>query len=241
MSGRKTVRIFIWACLAIAVFAAFYTARAPLLGFAGTWLDVGVKPAGRSDYVLILNGDVNTRPFAAAALVKAGLAGKAIITTCVVYPDEEDGLVLPTHEATRQVLLKRDLRPSDLLVLDRQVDSTFDEARALAEFLQPQADARVIVVTNAFHTRRARWIYANILGPRAERITFVSAPLDDLPLDRWWTTWVGLETIPAEYLRLAYYLLRYSKTPWLALGAVVAVVGAYICVRRWRRIDAPAA
>jgi uncharacterized SAM-binding protein YcdF (DUF218 family) len=209
-----------------------YLLRTPLLCFAGTWLDVGERPTGHSDYVLVLNGDANTRPFAAAALVKAGLTGKVILTTCVVYPDEEDGLVLPTHEATRRVLLKRGVRAEDIVLLDRQVDSTFDEARALADFLQTRPDTRVIVVTNAFHTRRARWIFANILGPRAAQLTFVSAPLEDLPLDRWWTTWVGIETVPAEHLRMAYYLFRYSTTPWLVVGAVLVVVAGWGYRRR---------
>ena len=36
-----------------------------------SWLDVGQQPR-QADYVMVLNGGENTRPFAAAALVGAG-------------------------------------------------------------------------------------------------------------------------------------------------------------------------
>ena len=43
------------------------------------FLDVS-EPPRPVDHVLVLNGDPNTRPFAAAALVKAGLAREVLLT-----------------------------------------------------------------------------------------------------------------------------------------------------------------
>lgn len=233
MSRRRTLHVLAIACMAGAVAGGMYCGRVPILSFAGTWLDVGTSPP-RSDYVLVLNGDENTRPFAAAALVKAGLARKVIVTTCARYPDQEDGLSLPADEVTRQVLLRRGVPEAEILVLDRMVDSTFHEAQALADFLDREPGVRVTIVTNPFHTRRARWIFAHALGPRAGQLAFVSAPLEDLPLDRWWTTSVGRESVPAEYMRLLYYLFRYSKTPWLVALLLAAVAG--VCLYRRRRV-----
>jgi uncharacterized SAM-binding protein YcdF (DUF218 family) len=220
-------------CLAATLIGAACWLRFPLLARVGTWLDVGVVPTGY-DYVLVLNGDENTRPFAAAALVKAGLARRVILTSCASAPEEEAGLALPVHEVSRQVLLRRGVPAERIVVLDRSVDSTFDEARALADFLQREPEARVAIVTNPFHTRRARWIFVRQLGARANQITMVSAPQDDLRLDRWWTTWTGRETVPAEYLRLLYYRFRYSKTPWVLILTLVALA-AFIHYRRSRK------
>jgi uncharacterized SAM-binding protein YcdF (DUF218 family) len=159
-----------------------------------------------------------------------------ILTTCARIPDEEDGLSLPTDEVNRQVLLRRGVPEADILVLERAVDSTFHEAWALADFLDRQPGARVTIVTSSFHTRRTRWIFATALGSRASQMAMVSAPLEDLPLDRWWTTSIGRETVPAEYMRLLYYLFRYSRTPWLVVLAILAAVASvYVyCERRAR-------
>ncbi len=43
------------------------------------YLDVS-QPPRATDYVLILNGDPETRPFAAAALVRAGLVKEVLLT-----------------------------------------------------------------------------------------------------------------------------------------------------------------
>src|SRR4051794_36002263 len=49
------------------------------LGPLAQFLDVSETP-GRVDYVLVLNGDPETRPFAAAAMVRSGLAKKVLLT-----------------------------------------------------------------------------------------------------------------------------------------------------------------
>jgi uncharacterized SAM-binding protein YcdF (DUF218 family) len=234
MSRHPLLRRVALVCLAASLIGAVCLLRLPLLARVGTWLDVGVVPTGY-DYVLVLNGEENTRPFAAVALVKAGLAQRVILTTCASAPEQEDGLALPVHEVSRQVLLRRGVPAERIIVLERAVDSTFDEARALADFLQREPDARVAIVTNPFHTRRARWILARELGPRADQISMISAPQEDLALDRWWTTWVGRETVPAEYLRLFYYWFRYGWTPWLLILLVV-VLAVLVRCRRSRNL-----
>lgn len=237
MSRRPLLRRLAIVCLAATLIGSVYLLRFPLLALVGTWLDVGVVPTGY-DCVLVLNGDENTRPFAAAALVKAGLARRVILTTCASDPEQEAGLALPVHEVARQVLLRRGVPAEWIVVLDRAVDSTFDEARALAEFLQHEPQARVAIVTNPFHTRRARWIFARELGQRVGQMAMISAPQEDLELARWWNNWVGRETVPAEYLRLLYYWFRHSRALWLSILLVVVLAGAVRYGRRRRRAAA---
>ena len=60
------------------VLVVLWTVRAGPLRAMADFLDVGEHPR-QSQYVMVLNGDENTRPFVAAALIKAGIARQALV------------------------------------------------------------------------------------------------------------------------------------------------------------------
>ena len=53
------------------------------------------------------------------------------------------------------------------------------------------------------------------------RITLVAAAKDDLPAEAWWQSAQGFAVIGGEYLKLGFYVLRYS---YLAYGVAVVVL-----------------
>ena len=57
--------------LIVALLTGLYLARAVILPAVASWLDVG-EPPQPADAIMLLTGDAETRPFAAAALWKAG-------------------------------------------------------------------------------------------------------------------------------------------------------------------------
>jgi len=214
-----------------------YWVRALWLPVFATWLDVGVVPP-ESDYALVLNGDESARPFAAASLIKLGLARKALVITSVPYPDQIDGIRPPTHEIIRRVLLKRGVPAKDIVILDRHVLTTFDEANAFADFLDSSPEVRVTVVTGDFHTRRARWVFRQVLGERAGRVFFVSAPSEDTLPDNWWRSETGVTIILGEYLRLGFYWWKYGTLRYWVLG--ICSLSVILPGYRWYRKSRPA-
>lgn len=65
------------ALLLVAAVAAMCWANYPrLLRAAANWLDVGQRPR-KADYVMLLNGGEESRPFAAAALLRQHWAPRA--------------------------------------------------------------------------------------------------------------------------------------------------------------------
>ena len=70
--------------LLVAMGLLWATHRQLLVALA-RWTDVGARPQP-ADYVMILNGDEETRPFMAAALVKAGLAHHVLIGETALTP-----------------------------------------------------------------------------------------------------------------------------------------------------------
>jgi uncharacterized SAM-binding protein YcdF (DUF218 family) len=194
--------------LLVGVLAVLYGLRGWLLPLPGRFLDVSERPAP-TDYVLVLNGDRETRPFVAAALVKAGLVPKVLVVQSVPSPDEEDGLVPVEHEIVKRVLLGRGVPEEAITILPGLAATTFDEARALAGFLDAHPEITVTVVTNRFHTRRARWVFGQVLGDRIAHLRFVGAPQDAVMESEWWRSPRGATSYLSEYAKFAYYLVHY--------------------------------
>lgn len=175
------------------------------------WLDVSeaLRPV---HYVLVLNGDPETRPFAAAALVRAGLAREVLLTRQLLAMESstvQRGTMLSELEITKKVLLIRGVPDNAIRVLPGEITSTVDEARELASFLETRPHTTVAVVTNNFHTRRARMIFAKMLGESASRVSFIGVPRDGAEEDSWWRTSHGCTVHLSEYCKLPYYWVRY--------------------------------
>ena len=201
---RWLLRLAVLACVGVAL----YVAAPWYLPAAARALDVSAPPS-RVDYVMVLGGGHETRPFVAAALVKAGLAGGVLLPSVKLSPEAEDGLAPPEHELNLDILVRRGVNPDLITVLPGEVNSTSDEAQALADFLADKPNVSVAVITNHFHTRRASWVFRKALGPRAAQVRFFGAPVDGFDETNWWRHEAGFHCYLTEYVKLPYYWLRY--------------------------------
>lgn len=218
---RRRLWILAAAAVVLILAAAF---RAPLLSAAGRWLDVG-EPPRKTDCVYVLPGEYNTRPLVAAALYRAGLAGKVVLPTSRPTPDETQGRITPHHEITRRVLLARGVPEDEIVVLPDESTSTFDDAQALARWVGREAPASVAVVTNDYHTRRARWILRRVLAGAPCELHLVSAPTDFYTADNWWRDADGFLAYTSEFIKFAFYQLRYGRAlAWLGSAAALAAL-----------------
>ena len=170
----------------------------------------------------MLDGDRKFRPQLAAALVKEGLADKVL----VALPAAADG-------SMSAALVQCGVPAGDIAILGKKVANTHDEALALAGFMQSRPGASVTIVTSGYHTRRAQWAFAEVLGEDRDRVSFVSAPASWLDPGNWWQTDSGLHTVCLEYGKLAYYLLRYGTLHYYAAAAAGLVAGVFVR-RRFR-------
>jgi uncharacterized SAM-binding protein YcdF (DUF218 family) len=205
---RRRYRRYLAALAALALTAGLlYLLRAQLLPPVARYLDVSEPPA-RTDYVMVLGGNAATRPFVAAALVRAGLAKSVLVPTVQPSPEEKTGLSPPEHVVIHRALLARGVSESAIIRLDGDVGSTSDEARRLADFLAAHPEGTVAIVTTGMHTRRARWIFERALGPQYSRIRFVAAPTDGFDETNWWRFERGWTDYATEYMKLATYRLR---------------------------------
>ncbi len=205
----------------------------------GNLLDVG-RPPQKADAVVLLNGSYNTRPFVAAALVRGGWAPKVILNTVALHAVQSAGAVPPSHVVALKVLDYGGVPRSDVVLLDTSATTTFDEAAGVAAYLDSHPAARLLLVTEGPHTRRSEWVFRQVLGRRQVEIISVSAPTEGFDFATWWRSEAGFLFVVSEYLKLAFYALRYGWLGCEILGLAVAVMILRAWFRRRRKRDSVA-
>ncbi len=195
--------------LAAGLLGGLYLGRGAVLPRLAGWLDVGQPPA-QADAIMLLNGEAETRAFAAAALWKAGWAPRILLSTVGADPQRENTTVPTEHEINLRVLQACGVPRGAVVLLDGRARSTYDEAVAAADYLARSTPPRLLLVTSGFHTRRARWIFERVLAGHARQISVVAAAEDEPPAAAWWQSEPDFAAISGEYLKLGFYVLRYS-------------------------------
>jgi len=228
MTRRRHFGLWI-AFVAIAILVAWLNWRM-LFSSLGHWLDVGGPPQ-TADAVVLLNGGENTRPFVAAALVRGGWAPKVILNTVALHPVEQSRAIPPSHEIALRVMEYAGVAREHVEQLGTSAQTTFDEARGVAAYLDSHPMKRLLLVTEAPHTRRARWIFRRIMGNQNVEISVVSAPPDGFDLGTWWRKEEGVLFVVSEYFKLLYYALCYS---WLGCEIAILLV-TIAALRTWFR------
>lgn len=164
-----------------------------------------------ADIIFVLNGDVNTRPFFAAQLFKQALAPRIVIPRVEDTPAVSIGLYPNGTDVSVKVMQKLEVPAEAITVIPIEggVTSTRDEAVVLRRYIAEHQLKRVIVVTSAFHTRRARWIVAKELAGSGAALQMAAAPEWEFDETNWWQEEQGLISLTNEYIKLGYYLVKY--------------------------------
>jgi uncharacterized SAM-binding protein YcdF (DUF218 family) len=172
-------------------------------------------PLDRADAIVVLAGAHSylERTRHAAALFRVGVAPVVLLTNDrqqAGWSQREERNPFFVEAAARE--LERDGVPASAIrVLPEHVATTHDEAVALLREVTEQRFARLLVVTSAYHSRRALWTFRRVLS--ASRIEVGIDPAEPgLQTPRpgvWAFTLRGWRDVPEEYLKLIYYRVRY--------------------------------
>jgi len=206
--STRLVRAAAAIALAVLVTGAIWIERAAILyGIAAAW--VVSDELAHADAVVVLGGDIEVRPFAAAALYKSGLADAVLVSNVRKGKAEQLGFV-PTHtELNRDVLFKLGVPAEAVRDFGKDLSSTWEEARALREWAMQTQSKRIIVPTELFSARRVRWIFDRELAPLGVRVIVQSYEPQEYALSDWWRHRAGLINFNNEVLKYVYYRARY--------------------------------
>ena len=173
-----------------------------------------LKPA---DVIHVIAGD-DYRTDYAFQLYKQGY-GKTIFFTGGQCEFHLSGHGARARERALTQGLPLDVIASD----DSEVMSTYMEAEKLKEWIMrgPDLVQSIIVVSDPFHMRRARWTYRKIFGDQVQ-IQMAPVPFDRTPYQlTWWKDNESRKYVRDEYFKFIFYLFRYQYSwgffrDWLA-------------------------
>lgn len=149
----------------------------------------------------------------AAALYREGRAPRIILTNDNLrsgWSGSEQRNPLFVERAAEE--LRRDGVPADKIeIIQQPVTSTFDEATVLREYSAAHKLRSLLVVTSAYHSRRALWSLRRVF--RESDVTIGLDPADpgqQMPSPAtWWFSRFGWKMVAGEYVKLIYYRFHY--------------------------------
>jgi uncharacterized SAM-binding protein YcdF (DUF218 family) len=201
--------------LAVVTLLIFLVAP-PLLEAYARWFIV-TDPSERTDVAVALSGGDGERLHAAMALYKQHLAG----ALCLVGPDQpllkvytgEDSLT--QAEAKRRIVVRRGI-PADSVVVAVGAYSTWDEANLVREEARRHGWRSITIVTDPYHTRRARATFRRVLHDDGVRVIAYHLPpgRSQFRPEKWWKRELDTMAVLTESIKAVFYAHRYRVWPW---------------------------
>ena len=203
---RKPRRLFVFLVLALCL----WTLVAWLLG---SFLVVH-KSLERADAIVILSGsaEFEERCETAAELFRRNVSGKIFLT------DDGERSGWDAEAETNPLFVERAIRrltelgvtPGSIEIIPGTVQGTEDEARVFARTAKERGLTSVMLVTSAYHTRRAKRTFERAA---AGAIEFgIASPSAGHVMDGpccWWLSPQRQKTVGMEYVKLGYYWWEY--------------------------------
>jgi uncharacterized SAM-binding protein YcdF (DUF218 family) len=179
----------------------------------GSFLERDDQPEKKADFVLVLMGQPEIRPEAAAKAVMAGYSDRLLFVTSEINPLEEAG-IMPSEEVLAKAAISRAGLSSDHINVVTgfgRATSTMDEAIAVRRYFRAvkSPPKRLIIVTSWPHSARAHWTFEKALQDTGIKIEML--PIEAIPYDKsnWWQSERGLLFVFEEYIKWTRYLVKY--------------------------------
>ena len=174
------------------------------LPFAGSLLIATEEPVA-ADAIVVLAGNASDRLPYAEQLRSNGFANLIIVSNERVHTH---GLETTWLDLYRAGISAPNLPPDAVIALDDPPpESTIDEARRAVEVLTSHGLHSALLVTDAFHSRRASLLFRSVFTHRGLTIRSTPAP-DQLDLAHWWAHPLAARRVAEEWTKFFYYLVQ---------------------------------
>ena len=183
-----------------------------ILVFHGLWLSaigrflVVNDPLQRTDAVVILGGGGSHRVEHGAELFHDGYAQWFIVSDS---PLNLPGIRVSYAHLMRTEALWRGVPQDRILITPGVVRSTYEEALAVRQLAAERGLRSLIVVTDPFHTRRARMAFSETFRDMDIRVLVQAAGGSWYRADSWWRDQDAMRETWTEYLKLILYVIGY--------------------------------
>jgi uncharacterized SAM-binding protein YcdF (DUF218 family) len=209
-AGKKRERAWRLARVAVLALAAW-----SLVAWGAAQALIVRAELPRADVLVVLSGSSAyvERTERAAQLFQEGRAPKIILTNDNQRgPWSEAEQRNPTFVERASAELRRGGVPADRIeVLPGALSGTYSEAVVLRRYAMAQGLHSILVVTSAYHSRRALWTLRHVFqGSGIEVGLDAVAPGKQMPGPAtWWWYPLGWQMVASEYPKFIYYWLHY--------------------------------
>ena len=171
-------------------------------------------PLEHADAIAVLSGSavIKERVQLAARLYNEGRAPRIILTN-----DNQKGSWSSAeqrnpffYETAADLLVSAGVPRASIEILLEPVSGTYDEARLLRRYGEERRLKSILVVTSAYHSRRALWTMRQTFANNGITVGLTVVPPGDQspsPLS-WWLHLRGWQMVAGEYPKIVYYRLR---------------------------------
>jgi uncharacterized SAM-binding protein YcdF (DUF218 family) len=186
---------------------AYLNRESLLTSLARSW--VVNEPASKADAIVVLGGNPELRPFAAARLYHQGIAPRILYMDVRHSAAQQLGLAPPERELTRRLLLSQNVPESALVAIGTNVASTYDESCAVRLWMDRTRAQSVVIPTDLFPTRRTRWIFERELNGSGRRVFIEAVAPKNYSVSNWWHHEESLISFQNEFVKDIYYHWKY--------------------------------
>ena len=209
LKNKKQI-IWRWTVIAVVILALL-----PLLAWTAAQLLVVHTPVSNADAIVVMSGSATFRERArhAAALYKEGRAPRIVLTNDYLKsswsPEEQRNPYY--YERSLDELSHAGVPMEKIAVIMVPITGTYDEAVLVKEYSEANHLSSLLVVTSAYHSRRAFWTFRRVFRGTGKSIGIDPAgPGLETPLaGTWWLHRMGWQMVPNEYVKMFFYWLRY--------------------------------
>lgn len=175
----------------------------PAIGHFLVWAD----PLQPADAIVVLAGGGPHRVAHGVKLFQAGYAPWFIVTN---QPLNTPGIRSHYVELMRTEAIWQGIPQEHILMAPEIVRTTYEEAIAVRRLAEEREFHSLIIVTDPFHTRRARMSFRDALRDTGVIISIQPANPSWYRADTWWQDQDALRETWTEYLKLMLYVLGYK-------------------------------
>ncbi len=193
----------LWGCLGLAVLVVALFILHPLLFAAIGQQLVAADELRPADAIIVLAGNAPSRSAHGVELYRQGWAPRVIVADERV---KSHGLETTWRVLNEQGIARLDIPADALVVLPRPGEDTHDEAMLSRDMLAERGWTRVILVTDRFHSWRARAIFRAALAPIGVDVRSSPSTFGTDVLREWWKRPDGVEVVFSEYAKFTWAL-----------------------------------
>ncbi len=186
-----------------------------LAAWTGARLLITEAPLEKADAIVVLGGSASyeERSRFAAELLLAGRAPRVLLTndnTRGPWSSSEQRNPF-FYERALASLKSAGVAESRIEVLPQPVTSTYEEALLVRQYAIEHKLGSVLIVTSAYHSRRALWTFSRVFRDTGIAIGLVNVQTgtDSPSPATWWLSGRGWRLVPTEYVKMIYYVVKY--------------------------------